>query len=233
MTNVMMDKNDFIDRFLVKGTDNRDYYNKLMNLPLYEGYSFEELFDGTLFENGVYFAGGFWRRLVEGTPLREGDIDLFFKSKRLMDEVFDYITKSEYLEIINVVLKQHATTISVKNKLHFPENIFNIQLIGMEFYHDMDSLLDSFDFTISQIALGCDEPSSEMVMKLGNFTLHDIAKKRLVVNKVRFGVAILRRLIKHTQSGYYACNGCLTAVCKGIRKITDDDFVNDRTSYVD
>jgi hypothetical protein len=44
---------------------------------------------------------------------------------------------------------------------------------------------------------------------MGEYALLDVMRKRIVINKITYPVSSLRRLIKYTHQGYYACNGCL------------------------
>jgi len=81
-----------------------------------------------------------------------------------------------------------------------------IQLIRAIYPTDADDLLDKFDFTICQLAYDGE------TVTVGKFTLWDIARKRLAVHKITHHVSSLRRLLKYTSQGYYACTGCLTDI---------------------
>jgi len=219
---------EFLKRFLVKNSDNEKYWNTLSNLRLKfkdgstNGFIDEIRNTIKASEGTIYFAGGFWRRIVENSPLKNGDIDLFFSDEKTFNEMRELLLYNNWEE--NSV-KPHASTFTKTENLQK----FEIQLISINYYNSITELFDDFDFTISQIAL---DPYTGHIVT-GEFTLHDIAKKRLVLHKVKYGVAILRRLLKYASYGYYPCNGCLSAVVDGIRAIPDNDFLVYKHTYVD
>lgn len=173
--------------------------------------------------HNFFVAGGAIRRTISGESLKEGDIDLFFRTDK--DRQKYEIELSERKDFKLIADKEHVSTYEhVHNK-----DKYEVQLIKIGYYTDASSLLDSFDYTVAQFAMDPNIPE----FYAGDFSLYDLGRKRLAVNKITYPVASLRRLIKYTSQGYYACNGCLQEYVNELREIPDADFKNRKISYVD
>lgn len=147
-----------------------------------------------LSKDGPWLAGGLLRRLLMNQDL-DSDVDIFCKNA----EQYDMLVKNIGLKPIKE--NEHNSTYLLPiNK----EKSIELQIIKIGPYESPVSLIDSFDFTLCQLAY-----DGEMLY-LGEFTLFDLMRKRIVINKITSHVASLRRLIKYTHQGFYACNGCLT-----------------------
>jgi len=163
-------------------------------------------------DKGIFISGGAIRRTIQGKPL-DSDVDLFFTNGNVMVETHDSIqqhckllTKTdtnstfemEYFDSSsgkNGEISEYSTEDKRKIK---------IQLIYISYYSSMEELLNSFDYTICQFGY-CDGK-----LCCGDYSLYDLGRNRLVVNKITYPVASLRRLIKYTSQGFYACSGALT-----------------------
>lgn len=222
MNIVSYNLSDFTERFLVKGSENEKYFKTLRDLQINIGDgNFLPFFD-FLTSRRAYLAGGFWRRMVENSPMSMGDIDLFFLDDTSFKKTCEILAGDGWTKTAE---RPHATTYEKTAKNY----AFQVQLISMGYYNSAAGLLEDFDFTISQLAYS----PTDAKIYANEFTLHDIGKKRLVLHKVKFATTILRRLQKYTSYGYYACNGCMQEITKGIRSIPEDDFLVNSTSYVD
>lgn len=87
-----------------------------------------------------------------------------------------------------------------------------IQLIKLAWYADAEAVIDSFDLTVAQFAL--DVKTCEIVANPLSYM--DLARKRLVLHRMQFPSSTLRRIIKYSGKGYYACPGALNNIVKEI-----------------
>lgn len=85
-----------------------------------------------------------------------------------------------------------------------------VQLLKLCWYDSPEHIIDSFDITISQIAI------NKEYIWINPITPMDISRKRIVLHRMQFPASTLRRIIKYTQKGYYACPGALGNICKEI-----------------
>jgi hypothetical protein len=86
-------------------------------------------------------------------------------------------------------------------------------------------VIDSFDFTICQFAF--DGASIYM----GDWSLYDLARKRLVPHRVTYGVSTIRRIIKYCNQGYTVCSGGLAQILGEVAK--NPAIINAETQYID
>lgn len=146
--------------------------------------------------------GGAIRRAILKQPL-DSDFDFFFCPFVESDKYSCETSK----QIINGILTTQGFKLKYSN--HFNETWCNkdikIQLIKKE-YGSIEDILNSFDFTICQFAILGD------VLYTGPYSLWDLGRKRLVVNKITYPLASMRRVIKYTKQGFYACDGCLATI---------------------
>lgn len=145
-------------------------------------------------QKDVYVAGGIVRRLIDNQSMNS-DVDLFFNSEDSLNAILNK------LETLNAKLKK--------------SNIFNstfeldnqeIQLIHIDYYDSMEKLLDSFDFTICQFGIDNDR------IYTNELSLFDLGRRRLLPHKITYPLASMRRVIKYTKQGFYACEGCLVTI---------------------
>lgn len=152
-----------------------------------------------------WIAGGAIRRTITNQPL-ETDVDYFFKRDAL-----DYDFKGHLLDMLGKsveILRQ--TDINTTYKVNYLNNEnqrkeIKIQEIFVNGYDSPEELLKSFDFTICQFAYDGEN------LYAGDYSFHDLGRKRIVINNITYPVSSMRRLIKYTQQGYYACQGTMTS----------------------
>lgn len=175
-------------------------------------------------KDGPWLAGGAVRRVVIRQGFEGGDFDVFFK---------DLVQELEFKEALVdngfkcIASATHASKYVKTIKLRGERFELVVQPVSIEYFKDLESVLDSFDYTACQTAY-----DGELVY-FGEFALLDNGKKRLAVHKIKYPVSALRRLLKYTNHGYYACNGCLQAVADSIRALSENDFLNNKITYVD
>ncbi|MNV76271.1 hypothetical protein D3C71_1696100 [compost metagenome] len=95
----------------------------------------------------------------------------------------------------------------------------------MGYYDSAETLLDSFDFTITQLAYD----GTDLIF--GKYTLWDLTRKRLALHKLTYGVATTRRLIKYTNQGFTACAGVLQSILEAV--VANPDVIQSDVKYVD
>lgn len=148
--------------------------------------------------NKVWLAGGALRRTITGKPL-DSDFDIFFAG-------YDhYVSYKDLLAKFDGKLHKESENADTYH-IEVDGKKRTIQLIKVIYPQHVADLLDAFDFTICQLAYDGIE------LATGEYTLWDIGRKRLAVHKITRHVSSLRRLLKYTKEGYYACQGCLTEV---------------------
>lgn len=212
--------------------DASDFYQRNANKDFYESqlYCYMEQLPIIRNKNGPWVCGGAVRRTVQNVAL-DSDIDLFFKDEPQYNDTLSRLKSSLNFKrvdetqifrenvspVTNVFVEFHDKEKDVKREM-------KVQLIRMAYYPTIDDVLDSFDFTIAQFGYdGADIVS-------GPYSLYDLARKRLAVHKVTFPVSNMRRLIKYANQGFYACNGCLSELAKGIHEM---EQLNLEIGYVD
>jgi len=85
-----------------------------------------------------------------------------------------------------------------------------IQIVLLIQGEDLPTVIDTFDFTISQ--LGTDGRQ----LYFGEYTWTDLFRKRLRVHHIHHGISTMRRMVKYSQRGFYACVGTMRDVAQGV-----------------
>jgi hypothetical protein len=145
-------------------------------------------------EKGPWVAGGALRRLVQGQGLGDSDVDIFFHDQ----EQFK-LAQSE-MEREKVKISRTSET-ATEYRFTIDEDTYRIQFIHVSYYETATALLDSFDFTLCQLATDGED------LLVGEHTLWDISRKKIAVHKLTYSVASFRRLMKYCSQGYTACTG--------------------------
>lgn len=145
---------------------------------------------------GVWLAGGSLRRTLLGEQKIVSDFDMYFQNKQALDN------------FRACIIAMYGAVLTRKTDKHeeYKMGDFIVQLIYFEFYQDMTAVISMFDFTITQLI------TDGLTLTAAEFTLWDLGRKRLVLHKARFPIALLRRLLKYSNQGFYACTGCLASI---------------------
>jgi hypothetical protein len=172
------------------------------------------------FNKEVWLAGGAVRRTLINQKL-ESDIDLFFKSKEAFDNYLQQL--KDKFEVAKEVKNDHNVQLVVR---FTDKEEWTIQLITVAYYDSLEKVLDSFDFTICQF--GTDGEN----LVCGDHALWDLARMRLAVHHLVFPAASIRRMIKYTNQGFYACQGCIQTI---VNFIADNSELskNNISKYID
>lgn len=178
--------------------------------------------------NGPWLGGGALRRLLSGTDIFGSDFDFFFASKEQMDD-FEKELVDNCLQVESVHKTKNAITykgkIKLENESDCERKDIIIQLININYYNKVDDLLDSFDFTICQFAWDGKN------LHCGEYSLWDLARKKLAVHKITYPVASVRRMIKYTKQDFYACSGCIKKILETVA--SNPESIDLSVEYVD
>ncbi len=168
--------------------------------------------------DGPWLAGGSIRRMIDGDTT-QSDYDVFFASRIQLHLWLDRIKIHD--NIIKIDERQDNTTIVLKEG----EHTFEIQAIHVAFYNNIEQVIDSFDFTICQFA------TNGTQLYTGKYSLYDLGKKRLVVHRITYPIASMRRMIKYTKQGFYACSGCMETFLREV--VANPGLLEQKTKYID
>lgn len=96
-----------------------------------------------------------------------------------------------------------------------------IQLITTMLYESPEHTLSTFDFTACMGAAQSggtdfDEDKPDHRVIIHPMMAVDVARKRLVLNRMTFPASTLRRMIKYTHKGYYACPGSIEKIALAV-----------------
>ncbi len=217
MENHRYNIDEFARRYLPVAFEETDLVKALNRLPDVE-------------KDGPWIAGGAIRRTIAGQSL-ESDFDFFFANQQQLDD-FEVSIKKKGAWLVRK--NQHNATYRLPSKGPHPtgddefseyQPEIEVQCIFTQFYGSAGDVIDSFDFTICQFAYDGDD------LVCGQYSLFDLARKRLAVHKVTYGTATLRRLLKYTKQGFTACAGCLSDL---LTKVADDpSVIQAETQYID
>lgn len=208
------------------------------NINLLTGRGMENRLLDNLIEflpDGVIVAGGFMTSLIEAEKDAK-DIDFFFTSKEAFCEFTNYIldqkaVKSDGCWALEGYKLKEGCVLSGVNSYRYltfvHPNRPELQLLKMVWYQDASHVIDSFDLTVAQFA----------VEKGGKFTYNplsflDISRKRICLHRLQFCASTLRRIIKYSKKGFYACPGSLTNICQQIKDFKGP-IESDEVVYVD
>jgi hypothetical protein len=173
---------------------------------------------------GPWLAGGAVRRTLGGEKL-DSDFDFFFASKEQAEAFAEAIMSAGG---IRTAQREKASTFIVpaespEEDVFLPE--ITVQAITFAYFTDPEAVIDSFDFTLSQFAFDGES------LYVGPFSLWDVARRRIVVNKVTYGVSTVRRLLKYTKQGYTVCSGALATILTEV--VEHPEVIHAETHYID
>lgn len=180
--------------------------------------------------SGPWLAGGSVRRLLVNQP-QDTDFDFFFKDQAQFDE-FCGSMKSLGASVLNE--NDFNITFTVPSVAAKPigEDEFSpagpelkVQAIRIAFYGTVEETVDSFDFSICQAAFDGNR------LILGDWTLFDLANKRLVPGQIRYGTSSLRRMIKYTRQGFTVCSGGLADMLEQV--VNNPEIIQQNVEYID
>lgn len=208
---------DFWTRYGRKEFEETDFARALARLP-------------SVTTAGPWLAGGSVRRLLVNEP-QDTDFDFFFKDQ----EQFDLFCKTMEAKGANR-LNENDFNVTFTLPKQKPEPIgedefspggpeLKVQAIKIAFFESLEETINSFDFSICQAGF------DGVHLVLGDWTLFDLANKRLVPGKIRYGTSSLRRMIKYTRQGFTVCSGGLADMLDQV--VANPDIIQAKVEYID
>lgn len=169
-------------------------------------------------KDGPWIAGGALRRtLLRQEP--ESDFDLFFRDADQLREFADALSALGLSK-----MKETEHHMHYRGALGQSALLRDVQLIRFAFYDSAEAVIDSFDFTVCQIAFDGE------TLTVGDHTLWDLGRSRLAIHRVTYPVSTTRRLLKYTRQGFTACSGCLATL---LRETANHPELSLEVAYVD
>lgn len=184
----------------------------------------------TVSKDGPWVAGGSVRRLVSRQP-QDSDFDFFFKSQEQFDAFCAAMEKSGAARAnendFNVTFDLPAVKPKPVDEGAFTPGgpALKVQAIRIAFHESLEAVIESFDFSICQAGF-----DGERIV-FGPWTLFDLANKRLVPGKIRYGTSSLRRVIKYTRQGFTICGGGLAEMLEQV--VANPSIIQREVEYVD
>lgn len=176
-----------------------------------------EIIDDFGESDDYWIAGGAARAFMLNQPITT-DLDFFFRTQGAFDA---FVAKVGADESKRLAATHHHTTF----KVQLGETFHKVQAIKIGLYATVEECLDSFDFTICQLAAHKGE------LYVGEYTMWDLARKRLALHKLMYGAATVRRLLKYTKQGSTACSGSIASLLEAVGE--DPSVINSDIQYVD
>lgn len=170
--------------------------------------------------SGVWLAGGALRRTIFNQPLEGGDLDFFFNGETTLANFAARLEAAGYKKVKEGEFNE---------QWELPESkSLPIQLIRVKFYNSAQEIIDSFDYTLCQFVF------DGTTLYCGELSLFDGARKHIVIDKITYPVATMRRLLKYHSQGYYACSGTLAEILRQVAASPDlQAAINAEPAYID
>lgn len=168
---------------------------------------------------GPWIAGGSVRRLATDLP-QDSDFDFFFASA---DQLAAFIARMGELGARKVSENEFNISFVIPAADKLPE--LKVQAIRITFRGTLEETISAFDFSLCQ----CGFDGADLVF--GQFTLFDLANKRLIPGVITYGVSSLRRIIKYTKQGYRICGGGLATMLEQIAN--NPEVIQSKVEYID
>lgn len=151
-----------------------------------------------------WIAGGSCRDYFMGKRIKT-DIDIYFPNESEHKKALEYLKLKETKVLWD---NERVVRVFYKNR-HF-------DLIKI-YFRNPSHTLDNFDFTVC-----CCAVDNSMVYYHPTFFM-DLAKRRIVINKIILPLSTLQRLQKYIWYGFTACNGSLLEIAKAINALDLSD----------
>jgi len=165
-------------------------------------------FDYMKNHSNCWIAGGCLRDYFAGQYFRS-DIDVFFPNEKEFKGAYDYFSKDYHKRDSRLVFEDKKHTVFEIDKTRY-------DLVKM-FFSSPEDTISQFDFTACSVAI-----DRVNIYHHERFFI-DLAKRRLVINKLPYPLSTLQRLQKYIKKGYTICNGGLLEIARAISGIDLND----------
>jgi len=176
-------------------------------------------------EKGPWVAGGCVRRLISNTEPFASDIDVFFSSEEQKNEWVERINSSEKYKCKSQKSNDHNTTLEADFVTDDAMHTIKLQAIHIQYYQSPQEVIDSFDYTICQFVTDGEE------FLAGDYSLYDLSKNRLVVHRISYGVASLRRMMKYGNQDFKVCSGAMASLLQAVAD--NPELIHQEIEYID
>lgn len=177
----------------------------------------------THMDKEVFLAGGAVRRVVSNNSSLDSDFDFFFVSEKAHA---DFVQSLKDIDNAKVVREtKNSSTFKVCVNCARARIEAEVNTVPIRFFESVEKCIESFDFTACMFGY-----DGENVITTPQ-ALWDLGRRRRRVNKITYPVASLRRLIKYTKQGFYACDGAIKELL--MQSNTEEALRNFEVTYVD
>lgn len=153
---------------------------------------FEAVLD--LLPDGAFIAGGFFMELLAG--LDRKDIDVWFTSEEAVSSFLADLREALKEDpLVEYDFREEVNPASGVSTFIAPAKHTPISLNSSYLFTDANHIIDSFDFTVVQVAVGRDR-----MVRLGPTTLSDIENMRLVFHRPQN--SLYYRTKRYLQKGF-------------------------------
>ena len=182
--------------------------------------------------DGVIISGGFMM-MVMMNEKKAKDIDLFFMNEKAFLDTMDLLKNppkdawswSGY-KMESQVDENDKVGISRCRFLKYTQDDrLPIQLVKLVWYEDASHVIDTFDFTVTQFSV------DNKKLYMNPLAIWDLSNKKLVLHRMQFAASTIRRIIKYTSKGFYACPGSLATIATAIRD-SKNSVIGDEKDFV-
>lgn len=188
---------------------------------------------------GAFLAGGFVASVLKGEKHQASDIDIFFDGPKSFANAYQLISnppegdKAWSIKSYKppAALNDLHKLQSAGNKLRYVKfesdnkERLPIQLIKMYWYQDVEHVIDSFDLTVTQFAIG----GGDLVYN--PLSMLDLFSNQAVIHRMHYPADMLYRIIKYIKKGYNASPATLMEVANLIKNSTDDTSVTGKMEF--
>jgi hypothetical protein len=154
------------------------------------------------FKQGPWIAGGAALKWYQYQPVSESDIDVFCKDAKQAQAVIDRIKSYNRYNVKHQ--SENAVTISYHRRDNWGQS-WTIQVITRRYFPNCQSVIDSFDLTVCQVATA----GTEWI--LGEHTARDIRERTLRFRGDLQPDAV-KRLVKYWTYGYHPVEGTIELI---------------------
>lgn len=167
---------------------------------------------------GPWLGGGALRRTLLGQE-PASDFDFFFRDQ---EQLAAFTSALEARGFGKVKETEHH----IQYRGRAGAEMRDVQCIRFAYYANAAEVIASFDYTICMLAFDGEH------ITVGDYTLWDLGRRRLAINKITYPVSTMRRMLKYTSQGFTACAGCLATILRTTAE-SPDLLNNLGITYVD
>jgi hypothetical protein len=174
--------------------------------------------------SGTYIAGGSVAAAILGQDIAS-DIDMFFDSGHTFERMYNLLQVPPshedawalrgYTTDVSLQDVRDDNTIRFVKFTHKDPTRLPIQLIKLVWFENKSSVINSFDFTVTQFAM------DNNGLTYDPLALIDLLKKTIVIHKSQYPVTTLRRLIKYSNKGFHVSPLTLLQVAEDIKNAVE------------